>query len=121
MPEGFYVYEPVILPPAATTVVSDGMSGAERWKSLHDRIKAKERASNARPERYEEAGRGGSHILNPLTGPDMGGGVREYLFPSEIQHPSNVERPWNIATCTGKYRIRAKGAACHGSACCEGA
>lgn len=48
--KGFYVYEPVMLPPAATAVAADVMSGADRWKLLHDRINAKERARNARPE-----------------------------------------------------------------------
>ena len=135
------------------------MSSADRWKALHDRIRAKERASDNTqrdvipdvPPQWSaselrihkvdggslitgsvvaastgvgvevDVGSGVSQPLIPLTELDLGGGVWDYLFPDEKQHPTSEAHVKSTSTCKGKYRIRAKGAACHGRACCEGA
>ena len=128
VPEGFYVYEPIVLPPAATATVAEGQSSTDRRKALLDRIRAKERANSELMETTSigdkvdlMSGSGGSQPLAPLTRPVLGGGVWDYLFPGERQHNSTMAQVEDKNTCRGKYRIRAKGAACHGRACCEGA
>lgn len=116
MPDGFYLYEPVVTPPA---VASESTSGSTRWKELQARIRAKELANTTVAGRDNDAGREESQLLIPLTESDLGGGVWECLFPGEIQHPISVGRLSVAGKCKGRYRIKTKGAACHGSACCE--
>ena len=77
------------------------MSSTDRRKELHDRIKAKEQATSS------------SAVMTSIVSEadmDTGGG-------SEVGMEAHVKV---TNKRKGKYRIRSKGAACHGRACCEG-
>ena len=50
VPEGFYVYEPVVLPTATSTADAGVPSSTDRRKALLDRIRAKERANGTQGE-----------------------------------------------------------------------
>ena len=116
-PVGFYLYEPITPPPATA---SDSTSGSARWMELRARIRAKELAAMTGAGNGDGAGREFPQPVHPLAGSDVGGGVWDYLFPDEDQHPVSVKRTRGTGTCKGKYRIKVKGAACHGRTCCEG-
>lgn len=116
-PEGFYLYEPITPPPATA---SDSSSGPARWMELRARIRAKELAAMTGAGIEDGAGRDISQPLNPLTGSDVGGGVWDYLCLDGNQHPASVEHTRGAGACKGKYRIKVRGADCHGRACCEG-
>ena len=77
------------------------MSSTDRRRALHDRIKAKEQANSS------------SVVMTSIgSEADMvtGGGIE-----------TDMEAHVKVTNkCKGKYRIRSKGAACHGRACCEG-
>ena len=144
-PDGFNVYVPADLTPVTTAAPAEGMSSTDRRKALRDRIRAKERTGgytqgdvipDVAPQRSASSGlmetasigdevgfetsSGGSQSPDPRTDLVLGGGVWDYLFPDERQHQAREAYVKVNIMCKGKYRIRSKGAACHGRACCRG-
>ena len=112
--DGFYTYVPVDLRRAAPIPVAQGMSSTNRWKALHDRIKATEQA-NSCPMVASSIGGGvggdtdgGSpQPPEPFSGSVVGGGVWSYLFRRRGSTESAkhaLRLPTSARGCTGSDR-----------------
>ena len=100
-PDGFYLYEPVVYPPATAVVSAEGQSCSDRQAARLDRIRAKELANHMRHDVISDvvlpytagdgrdidmmAGDAAVAGTRPSPSQDAGGGVWEYLFPGEQQ------------------------------------
>ena len=96
-PGGFYTYVPVDLPHATTVLAAEGFTAQIGEKALRERIKAKEQANSGS---VVAASIGSEADMD--TGGSSGADMEAHVKVTN--------------KCNGKYRIRSKGAACHGRA-----